>query len=214
MRQMLVAVVLCLATLVSLGTVASYTALAEAVPEMAPLQPAIVSREMWQAKPPIGEMTPQRIAGIILHHTGTLKKPEVPIKEKMRGLQGFSQRTGRLSNKRFKPAWPDVPYHFYIDAGGRIAEGRDIHFAGDTNTGYDTKGYIQIAVEGDFEVEIPDPAQLTALRDLLAWLELSWKLDNNAVSVHKDHAPTSCPGRNFMTLLPGVLANVALKIRR
>jgi hypothetical protein len=89
-----------------------------------------------------------------------------------------------------------------LTRGGRIAEGRDIIFAGDTNTKYDTSGYIQIVIEGDFEKESPDPAQLVALRELLVWLLVSWKIPNDAISTHKDHAPTDCPGKNFLTLLP------------
>jgi hypothetical protein len=163
---------------------------------------------MWGAKAPISEMKPQRITGIILHHTGTQRNPAVRLEDKMRGLQSFSQRPGRVSATYSKPAWPDVPYHFYVDAGGRIAEGRDIIFAGDTNTKYDTSGYIQIVIEGDFEKESPDPAQLVALRELLVWLLVSWKIPNDAISTHKDHAPTDCPGKNFLTLLPAVLAEV------
>jgi hypothetical protein len=93
----------------------------------------------------------------------------------------------------------------YLDTAGRIAEGRDVRFAGDTNTGYDTRGHIQVAIEGDFEKEEPTPQQLDAVRDLLAWLTLSWNLKMERISVHKDHAPTDCPGRNFLAVLPTLI---------
>jgi hypothetical protein len=102
-----------------------------------------------------------------------------------------------------------VPYHFYVDVSGQIAEGRDVRFAGDTNTGYDTSGYIQIAIEGDFEKEKPDLAQLNALRRLLVWILVSHNLASETISVHKDHAPTDCPGKNLLTVLPKLLTEVS-----
>jgi hypothetical protein len=80
----------------------------------------------------------------------------------MRGLQSFSQHPGQVSPSRLSPI-----NHFYGHAAGRTAEGRVVSFAGDTNTNDKTTGFIQIAVEGDFEKETPGAEQLNALRELL-----------------------------------------------
>jgi hypothetical protein len=136
------------------------------------------------------------------------QNPGVAFDAKLRGLQSFSQRPGQVSPTRTKPAWPDLPYHYYIDHAGRIAEGREVRFAGDTNTGYDTTNYIQVVVEGDFEQEIPAPEQISALNKVLVWLMLAWNVPPEKISIHKDHAPTTCPGRNFLAMLPQVRATV------
>jgi hypothetical protein len=167
--------------------------------------PRLVTRAMWQAKPALPGMIPQEPTSIILHHTGVHSNPGVSLEPKMRNLQSFSQRPVHRAAGRTDASWPDVPYHFYLDTAGRIAEGRDVRFAGDTNTGYDTRGHIQVAIEGDFEKEEPTPQQLDAVRDLLAWLTLSWNLKMERISVHKDHAPTDCPGRNFLAVLPTLI---------
>jgi hypothetical protein len=174
--------------------------------------PIIVTRGAWGGKPALPGMKPQIVAGVILHNTGVRKNFATSLERKMRGLQNFSQNPGQVSPGRMKPAWPDIPYHFYVDAAGRIAEGRDPNFAGDTNTNYVTAGFIQVVVEGDFEKEDPGAEQMTALRDLLTWILRSRGLAAETITVHKDHAPTDCPGQRFMTVLPGLLAQVKQKL--
>ncbi len=170
--------------------------------ELAAFAPPIVSRAEWQAKPALPGMRPQTPNAIILHHTGEMMRPKTTLEAKLRGLQAFSQKPAQMSPGHTKPAWGDVPYHYYIDAAGRIGEGRDIRLAGDTNTGYDTLGYVQVVVEGNFDKEQPTPAQIEATRKLVVWLMLVWNVTPEKVSTHKDHGQTACPGRAFLAALP------------
>lgn len=179
------------------------------------ISPPIVSREKWKAKPAVpGLMKEQKITGIILHHTAVRKNFQTSIENKLRNLQAFSQQPGRVSPTHTKPGWGDVPYHFYVGASGMVAEGRDVRYAGDTNTKYDTSGYIQVVIEGDFDKEMPEAAQLAATRDLLVWLMHTYDVPVKNIGIHKGHAQTSCPGSNFVAALPKLLADVAAQSKR
>lgn len=113
----------------------------------------IISRGEWQAEEPVFQMKEHTPLFITIHHTATIQKPEVKIEDKMKALQKFSQSESKLADGTPKEAWADAPYHFYIAENGKIAEGRDIHLAGDTNTSYDPEGHILIVLEGNFEKE-------------------------------------------------------------
>jgi N-acetyl-anhydromuramyl-L-alanine amidase AmpD len=123
----------------------------------------------------------------------------------MQSLQRFSQQPQRLAARGpLKPAWPDVPYHFYIGADGQIAEGRDTAYAGDTNTDYDPTGHILIVLEGNFEREMPSGAQSESLYRLASWIADEWQIQTDEIKGHKDYASTLCPGRNLEAQLPAL----------
>jgi len=178
------------------------------VGELASIAPPLVSRQTWNANEALPGMKGHTPGSIIIHHTSVLQNKQLSISSKMRNLQAFSQRPDWVASRR-KPAWGDVPYHFYIDLLGSIAEGRDVHLVGDTNTKYDPTGHIQVVLEGDFEKEQPTPEQLASLPRLLVWLSLSWNIPIERVSVHKDHAQTDCPGRNLIAVLPDLLRSTS-----
>ncbi|MGF1650704.1 MAG: N-acetylmuramoyl-L-alanine amidase [Hyphomicrobiaceae bacterium] len=162
----------------------------------------ILSREAWGAKPAMTErMKRHSPREIVIHMTGVRMQPSVTLQRKMAGLQSFSQRAAKIG-KRTRAPWGDVPYHFYISSDGQMAKGRDVGYAGDTNTNYDTAGRIQIAVEGDFTTEMPKPQQLNSLRKLVAWLARLHKVPPSAITGHNAHAATSCPGKNLEAYLP------------
>lgn len=174
----------------------------------APLE--IMSRTTWKAKVPDAKlMKQQEPRSIVIHHTSVRQQPNVSLERKMQGLQSFSRVPGKVGNNP-KPAWGDVPYHFYVDARGRVAEGRDVNFAGDSNTKYDLKDRIQVVLEGDFEREEPSAQQLAALQELLTMLSAKYKISPQRITGHNDHAATDCPGKNlkrhFQNLRKGIAA--------
>ncbi len=173
-------------------------------------KPTIVDRKAWQAKAALPNFSKHTPRSILIHHTATKMKPNVLVASKMKSLQRFSQNKEKLADGRMKPAWSDVPYHFYIASDGKIAEGRDINAVGDTNTGYDPTGYIQIVVEGNFEIETPKAEQLASLTSLLSWLKQNYKIDNKGIGYHSGVAQTACPGKNLKLLLPDILKAVEM----
>ncbi len=173
--------------------------------------PLIVPRAAWKAAAAnTALMHAQTPKGIIVHHTGETQNWKSTLEKKLRGLQGFSMKPAVVGGTgKAKPAWGDMPYHFYIDASGRIGEGRDVAYAGDTNTGYVTDGYIQIVVEGEFGKETPDPRQLDALDKLTIALARQYRIAATSISGHNDHAKSECPGKNFKPYLDELRAKVA-----
>lgn len=160
-------------------------------------RPELVSRAEWNANPPVAEMKTHEAKFITIHHTATKQKPAVSLEEKLRNLQKFSQNEGTLTGGKKKPAWPDVPYHFYISEDGRIGEGRETRFVGDTNTEYDPTGHLLVTLEGNFEEEEPTEAQMASARRLIRWLAAQNKIPSDKIATHKDYAKTACPGKNL-----------------
>ncbi len=167
-------------------------------------KPKMLSRAEWKAKPPVGQMKAHTPRYITIHHTATKKKPTVPLAEKLRNLQNFSQHEDKLDTGKIKPPWLDVPYHFYIAAGGEIGEARDLHFAGDTNTEYDPTGHLLVVLEGNFEEEEPTDAQIKSTIALVAWLSQTYRIPAEKIATHKDYARTACPGKNLYLLVPKI----------
>jgi hypothetical protein len=133
---------------------------------------------------------PHRITHVTLHHTGDrepLRPHDDPVK-KLRGLQswGAAERN-----------WWDVPYHFLLDLEGRIYEGRDWRYMGETNTTYDPGGHFLISVIGNYERQEPTPAQLAAIADMMAWAVREFDVPLDRIGGHYNYATTGCPGQHL-----------------
>jgi hypothetical protein len=126
---------------------------------------------------------------ITLHHQGEAFKPGTDPQRYLRNLQTWSRGTKH---------WLDIPYHYIIDLDGRIYEGRDIAYAGDTNTEYDPKGHALIEVVGNFEEVEPNRQQLDAVVRLMAMLAKKYDVTLDRIASHRDFSTqTVCPGANL-----------------
>jgi hypothetical protein len=164
--------------------------------------PTIISRAEWKANKPVREGKKHTIEFITIHHTATKMRADLPIETKLKNLQAFSQRDDKLSSGKFKPAWFDVPYYVYIAVDGKIAEGREIEYAGDTNTEYDPTGHALIVVKGSFGTDEPTAAQVESLKAMVKWPAKKYKVSADKVKGHRDYAETGCPGSNIEKLFP------------
>ncbi len=135
----------------------------------------------------------QKITHITLHHGGVdFTKDEDP-RAYLRNLQNWS---------RSEKKWMDIPYHYLIDLDGTIYEGRDIRYAGDTNTEYDPTGHALICVLGNYENITPTKKQLNSIVNLFTWLCLKYHLSPDVIKGHKDYSKiTVCPGKNLYAYL-------------
>ena len=154
----------------------------------------IVSVRQWGGTPANeAQGRPHTISRITLHHQGEAFPRGRDPRQYARDLQSWSRVT---------KGWIDVPYHYMIDLDGRIYEGRDIRFAGDTNTRYDPSGHALIEVVGNFEEVEPNAPQLAAVVNLMAELAARYRVPVDAIRGHRDYAPdTVCPGRNLYRYL-------------
>jgi hypothetical protein len=146
---------------------------------------------------------PHRIERITLHHTGSaepLRASDDPARI-LRNLQAWGARDRN---------WWDVPYHFLIDLDGRVYEGRDWRFMGETNTAYDPAGHFLISVIGNYELQEPTRAQLEAVADMMAWAMARFGLGGEAIGGHYHFAGTACPGQHLRRYLEdGTLRRMA-----
>ncbi|MGQ0714421.1 MAG: peptidoglycan recognition protein family protein [Gemmatimonadaceae bacterium] len=162
----------------------------------------IVSRTAWGARDPVLPMREHRIERITIHHTATRQDPSRSLTSKLQGLQRFSQRDDSLADGRRKPAWADVPYHYYIAVDGSVGEARSWRYAGDSNTPYDPAGHLLVVVEGNFEEEQLTDAQRRALESMVVTFAKRFAVPGDRLGAHKDFASTRCPGKNVMAELP------------
>lgn len=156
--------------------------------------PAIISAAEWGGSPAVESLARRhRITAITLHHQGEAFPRGRDPAAYLRSLQSWS---------RSQKHWIDLPYHYVIDLDGKIYAGRNIEFAGDTNTEYDPAGHALIEVVGNFEEVEPNVPQLDAVVSLMAFLAGKYAVPPEAIRGHRDYSSgTVCPGKNLYRYL-------------
>jgi hypothetical protein len=193
-------------SLVLVATVACHnTSAAPLIPDAV----RFVPRTAWRAHAPVLPMIHHVPNRLTIHHTATVQNPARTIEAKMSGLQAFSQRDDSLASGKKKPAWADVPYHYYVAVDGAVAEGRDRRYVGDTNTEYDPAGHLLVVVEGNFETDTLTSEQRRTLDAFIPALARHFHIPGSMLGAHRDFADTLCPGRNLYADIPRLRALIA-----
>lgn len=154
------------------------------------VESSIISAEDWGGISANDSLAQKHsITHITLHHQGEpFPEGKDPI-EYLRTLQRWS---------RTEKHWIDIPYHYIIDLEGKVYEGRNINYAGDTNTEYDPTGHALIEVVGNFEEVEPNERQLSAVVNMMTYLSIKYSVPVDSIRAHKDYSSkTVCPGKNL-----------------
>ncbi|MCP4965788.1 MAG: N-acetylmuramoyl-L-alanine amidase [bacterium] len=164
----------------------------------------IVCRDSWGAVPASGDYTPHTIDQITVHHTAVVLGANSDAPGRARQHQQYHQSLD----------WPDLAYHYLIDANGHVYEGRPVAYVGDTATDYDPTGHFLVCCEGNFNEQEVTAAQYASLVKLVAWGAIEFEVDPAVIGAHRDLATTTCPGDNLYPLVAeGILAgDVAVSI--
>ena len=150
-----------------------------------PAGPQVICRDAWGALPVAGDYTQHTIERITVHHTAVVLDDDGAGPGRVRQHQEYHQSRG----------WPDLAYHFVIDAGGNIYEGRPVD-----------AGHFLVCCEGDFNQQAVTPAQYESLVQMLAWGANEFGVDPAAIQGHRDVAATSCPGDHlYASIADGTL---------
>lgn len=150
-------------------------------------KPEVQPRSDWGASPaakPYSPMTPERIT---VHHT----ESDQPLSresaiDELQATQRF-HKNGR--------GWIDIAYHYLIDGGGRIWEGRPMAVVG-AHVKEKNDGNVGISIMGDFSKgkKKPTVAQVASLTRLTRWLSATYAIPADRIKGHRDQEITECPG--------------------
>jgi hypothetical protein len=92
--------------------------------------------------------------------------------------------------------WGDIGYHYIVDRGGRIWEGRSLAYQG-AHVKDHNEGNIGVMCLGNFDEQAPTQAQIAALNRHLGALMRQYGVSMRQVRTHQEWASTACPGRQL-----------------
>lgn len=113
-----------------------------------------------------------------------------------------------------KNGWAGIGYHFVIRKDGTIERGRPLSVVGAHAQGNNLHT-IGICMARNFEKEYVGAEQYNALVKLVAELADIYNLDaSTAISGHRDHNDTTCPGEHLYEELPDLRLDVKAEMTR
>ena len=166
------------------------------VTDAAPAEPMAIKETHFQFRETL--LLRPKTDMIVIHHVG---------------IPDGDTSAAAIHRAHLANGWAGIGYHYVIRKDGTIERGRPLATVGAHAEGqnYHTVG---INVTGNFEKEIPTPAQIHSLEGLVAWICKTYSIVPGPSTIvgHRDVNSTDCPGRNLYSLLPQIRKDVAQKM--
>lgn len=151
----------------------------------------LVRRWDWTSAAPIPwRLVPSKgFSRITVHHAGNQPNYHTVKNAVIHDLDGI------LTAHRERN-YGDIGYHFVVDYGGRVWEGRSLTYEG-AHVSHQNEGNIGIMLQGNFEMQKPSEIQTFAAKRLVQLLRNRFSVDRECVYGHRDLGASVCPGRNL-----------------
>ena len=176
-------------------------------------KPNIITRQEWDANPPKYTYSQHPYFDrLTLHHAAGWQAWTIDQgKAQVKAIQEFHQ-DGR--------GWSDIGYHFLVDMGGNIYQGRPESVIG-AHVGGANTGNIGVCILGCYHPPETSWAcynTLTnetenALIHLYAWIAENYFIDPQVLLGHRDYfGNTACPGDNVWPLITEMRDEISIFI--
>nr|XP_023016705.1 peptidoglycan-recognition protein LB-like isoform X2 [Leptinotarsa decemlineata] len=156
------------------------------------MDPVIVSRSDWHAKPPKSiEVMANPVPYVVIHHS-YLPPACFTTEECIKAMQ-WMQDLHQINN-----SWADIGYHFAVGGDGKAYEGRGWSRVGAHAPNYNSIS-IGICIIGDWRERLPPESQLTAVHQLIEMGVREGKIaeDYKLVGHKQVRDGTACPGEKL-----------------
>lgn len=184
-----------------------------------------MTRAAWGARPFEGTPVPQpRYDDLVLHHAAgfgaeTLEEGIARVRQ----IQRLHQE---------ERAWSDIGYHFVVDRGGRLYQGRPYaqplplsrqpDLVVGAHVGGHNTGRIGVCILGCYHPEatdrpcgdVPTDRSLEAVVRLLAFLCRAYAIPTDHIRGHRAFNETVCPGSRLEERLPEIRRRVEKMLTR
>lgn len=126
-------------------------------------------------------------SGLVIHYDGSdqnlANRPHSACVDYWKRTRSFHMRTR---------GWVDIGYSFFACGHGYVLEGRGLYREQAAQPGGNSTWYSVTLATGPSEK--PTKAQVNAVRQLRTWLMEPNTSIKAAITGHRDHSSTSCPG--------------------
>ncbi|MEM7205049.1 MAG: peptidoglycan recognition family protein [Planctomycetota bacterium] len=170
-------------------------------PRRVPAGAVTLARGDWRAEPPRRRtLAPMGdVHRITVHHSAILTRDD--SRQAGANTVRAIQRSHIHDN-----GWADIGYHYVIDRGGRVWDGRSLEWqgahAGDPRR---NRGNIGVCLLGNFVTgrsgQHPSAAQSAALEGLLAVLCRRHGVVGEQIFTHRELRKTQCPGAHLQAVV-------------